>query len=391
LSLYLRSVISQITPGSDRRLILFDPRHELDLALFENAQVPVHFFLPNHRLTSRWDLVGGDFASPAAVGRLCDALVPRLQGDHASTFFVQALRALMGGVIRSLNATQPAWSLADVIRILDDRDSTAEVLARRDETRSLLGFMDEPRTYATIAAAAEAHLDPLRDLAAMWSQASQVFSLREFVQGEGILVLGSDPEFPALDLLNMLLFTELVSQLLAQSDSSTRRTYLVFDELTAAAGEDRPLPGLRDICERGAPCGVVVAATFQSYADMKAIYKDETDAILGMLQNRVFLRAGDIATAKYASQQFGLTDEWVKGLSWSRGQAPHRPTTSRPWLVRDVVPYDQFLALPPASPQGGITGYWLSPPLWRSAEPFHLPGSWIAANLPRPASRAQTF
>lgn len=367
LLLYLRSVISQISPGSDRRLVLFDHNQVLHPALFENVQVPVHFFLPNHRLTSRWDLAGGDFASPAAVTQLCEALVPEVRG-YGSIFFVQMVRRLMADVIHSLNATQPGWSLADVVRIIENQDSTAEVLTRSNGTRPLLRYMDEPRTWANIAATVETHLGAARDLAAMWSRASQTFSLRDFVRSEGILVLGRDPEFRALDLLNMLLFTQLFNQLLAQSDSATRRTHVVLDELPLAAG-DRPLSGLKDICERGATRGVVLAVTFRSYADMKALYQHDADAILGMLQNKIFLRAPDVPTAKYASEAFRKWHEWID--------------VSGEYHALDAVPYEKFLELPSASPKDGITGYCLRPRAQRSPEVFHLPWHWVEANLPK--------
>src|SRR5512135_365047 len=43
LLLYLRSILSQIRPGSDRRLILFDPQNELHTRLFEHLDVPVYY------------------------------------------------------------------------------------------------------------------------------------------------------------------------------------------------------------------------------------------------------------------------------------------------------------------------------------------------------------
>ena len=55
LSLYLRSVLSQITRGSDRRLILFDPKNELHPYIFDHAQVPVFYLLPSDRRSCRWD------------------------------------------------------------------------------------------------------------------------------------------------------------------------------------------------------------------------------------------------------------------------------------------------------------------------------------------------
>src|SRR5512135_2777637 len=54
LALYLRSLVPQLTPGSNRRLVLFDSDNYLHGSLFDYARVPVHYFLPGHRLTSRW-------------------------------------------------------------------------------------------------------------------------------------------------------------------------------------------------------------------------------------------------------------------------------------------------------------------------------------------------
>jgi hypothetical protein len=90
LSLYLRSVLSQITPGSDRRLILFDPKNELHPYIFEHAQVPVSYLLPSDRRSCRWDLAR-DFDSPAAIMQFCNAVVPDTPGD-SNSFFPKALR-----------------------------------------------------------------------------------------------------------------------------------------------------------------------------------------------------------------------------------------------------------------------------------------------------------
>ena len=292
LSLYLRSVLSQITPGSDRRLILFDPKNELHPYIFEYAHVPVYYLLPSDMRSCRWD-IARDFDSPASIIQFCHAVLPDTPGD-SSPFFTKAFRELMIGVMISLNITQPGrWDLGDVVHIMESRDFTAQVLNRTPASRSALRFMNNERTWANIEATLETRLNDFRIMAAMWSRARGTFSLVSFVQSEGVLILGRDPRYAALlDPLNVLLFTQLFGQLLAQSDAPTGRTHLVIDELTVAAGEEKPLPGFKDICERGASRGVVVAVAFQSYADVKALYGDSGDAILGMLQHQVFLRGG---------------------------------------------------------------------------------------------------
>ena len=47
-----------------------------------------------------------------------------------------------------------------------------------------------------------------------------------------------------------------------------------------------------------------------------------------------------------------------------------------------MVPFEKFLELKPATPEDGISGYRLSPGR-DDAGLFHLPGSWVAANLPK--------
>lgn len=399
MSLYMRSVLPGIRPGSDRRLCLIDPKNELHAALFADAAVQVHFLLLTDLRSSWWDLAA-DFTSPAAVDQLCHALVPEVQGD-SNPFFTRALRELLNGVITSLNATHPkAWRLADVVHILEDSRLTAEVLGRTPQTRSKLRLMGEAKTWNNILATLETELNRLRLTAACWSRARRRFSLKEFVDGESIVVVGRDPKFAALlDPLNVLFFTQLCGRLLAQKDSETRRTYLVIDEVTVAGGEDRALPGLRDICERGASRGTVVTIAYLSYAAMKDLYKDAADAILGMLQNQVFLRAGDEPTAQFASKAFGKRREWIEQVSDTTGRTSSwgpggggssrssSTTKSEHWHESDLVPYERFLELRPPTPETGITAYRLTPDD-RSPEPFHLPGRWVAENLPRAGADA---
>ena len=382
LLLYLRSVLSRITPGSGRRLILFDPKNELHPYIFEYAQVPVYYLLPSDMRSCRWD-IARDFDSPASIIQFCHAVLPDTPGD-SNPFFTVAFRELMIGVMISLNITQPGrWDLGDVVHILESRDFTAQVLNRTPASRSRLRFMNNERTWANIEATLETRLNDFRIMAAMWSRARGTFSLVDFVQSEGILILGRDPRYAALlDPLNVLLFTQLFGQLLAQSDAPTGRTHLVIDELTVAAGEGKPLPGFKDICERGASRGVVVAVAFQSYADVKALYEDSGDAILGMLQHQVFLRAGDYPTAEFGMKSFGKTREWVPVHSNTHGPEGDSHTETPHWHDVDVVPFEKFGELKPATPEDGISGYRLSPGR-DDAGLFHLPGSWVAANLPK--------
>ena len=386
LLLYLRSVLTRITPGSDQRMVLFDPKNAMHPFIFEHAKVPVYYFLPSDWRSSAWDLAR-DFTNPAAIKEFCHAVVPDPAHD-ANPFFTKAVRELMIGVMSSLNITQRGkWDLADVVRILESYEHTTEVLNRTPHTRSKLRFMGNQKTWSNIEATLETELNDLRIVAAMWSRARTKFSLTDFVKSEGVLILGRDPRFAALlDKVNLQLLTQLSSQLLAQNDSTSRRTYLAIDELTVAAGEDRPLPFFKDICERGASRGVVITVAFQSYADVKALYKEVGEAILGMFHHQVYLRAGDYLTAEFAMKNYGRDRDWITITSTSTSnslQGGSSSTTHTPhWHDVDVVPFEKFLELDLATPGGGIWGYRRSAGR-ADAGLFHLPGSWVEANLPK--------
>ena len=54
------------------------------------------------------------------------------------------------------------------------------------------------------------------------------------------------------------------------------------------------------------------------------------------------------------------------------------------------MPFEKFLELKPATPEDGISGYRLSPGR-DDAGLFHLPGSWVAANLPKRSEDVKTY
>ena len=382
--LWLRSVCWQITPGSNRRLILFDPKNEMHRSLFEGVAVPVHFLLPSDLRSSRWDLAR-DFDSPAATSQLAEAIVP-VVANESSPFFTTSFREVLDGVMSSLNLTEPhRWDLSDVVHILESSEYTRRVLERTAHTNSKLSYFRKEKTWDDIRSTAENRLNALRITAAMWSRAESVFSLREFVKGESIVVLGRDPRYSVLlDPLNELLLTQLFGHLLSQPDdpSGRRRTYFAIDELSTAAGVGRPIPGFKELCEQGASRGVVVAVAYQSYADLKSIYKEAAEAILGQLQHQIHLRASDVSTAEYAAQQFGKVRRWVPvPPSVTEGANGTSTTKSWQWLERYLVPPEKFQELVPPSREEGLWGYELGP-YRRDPEPFHLPGAWIDENSP---------
>ena len=139
------------------------------------------------------------------------------------------------------------------MHILESSEYTRRVLERTAHTKSKLSYFGKEKTWNDIRSTAENRLNALRITAAMWSRAESVFSLREFVKGESIVVLGRDPRYSVLlDPLNELLLTQLFGHLLSQPDdpSGRRRTYFGIDELSTAAGRGGRFRGSRNFASK---------------------------------------------------------------------------------------------------------------------------------------------
>ena len=85
-------------------------------------------------------------------------------------------------------------------------------------------------------------------------------------------------------------------------------------------------------------------------------------------------------------KNFGRNREWITIESTSTTTGPGAGSSSIThtphWHDVDVVPYEEFLHLDLATEEGGIWGYRRSAGL-ADAGLFHLPSSWVAANLPK--------
>ena len=77
-------------------------------------------------------------------------------------------------------------------------------------------------------------------------------------------------------------------------------------------------------------------------------------------------------------------------MSGTKAPQGYSENPSWHWLERDVVPFEKFFELKPATPEDGISGYRLSPGR-DDAGLFHLPGSWVAANLPKRSEDVKTY
>jgi len=152
----------------------------------------------------------------------------------------------------SLMRTAPgAWEFRDVIYALRNEERLKRLLARCRETEDLIPqYFSNERTANDVLSTVATKMQRYTYIAAAWSRARRKISLTEWISSGDILLLGNDEAIrSALDAINQVIFKRVTELVLAQSESSTRRTWFFLDELRQAVHKQRV--GLRQPLESG--------------------------------------------------------------------------------------------------------------------------------------------
>lgn len=360
LRLLLASILPDIVSGSDWRALVFDPKGDM-LSIIKGIapHCPVHILNPFDARCAAWDMAR-DVTSPATTLEIASIIIKMDRGDNS--FFVHAARGLMAAVMDAFILSRPgAWTLADVVLTLSDQGRTESLLrsvpATNHKADQYFGETD-PRTVANVMATVSAHAAMLEPIAAAWARASYTISLSAWCQEESILVLGHDETLRnPMSAVNLLLLQRLFELILSQSESDTRRTYVILDELPLLG----KLEALTRFMDMARSKGGRVAVTFQLIEEMRAIYGEHmADAIAGLPGNKALLLTHSVATARWAADTIGKCD--VRRWSASHHIGKETSTTYSEVLDfnRETVMPSQIMRLPRAD-RRRFCGYFVSP------------------------------
>jgi Type IV secretion-system coupling protein DNA-binding domain len=397
--LWLRLVLDTLVPGSNQRMVAYDPKNTLIKYLHAmGVNVPVKVILPSDVRSVRLALQKM-ITSMADAIQFAAAVVPPQPGEN-NPFFTNASRSLFSGVMQSLILSGGYWDLRDVILILEDEEYLTRVLGRFPQTASKLRLLAHEEVWRNIQATLEEKLGELKIVAAFWDRAHDELSLDDFLDSEEILVLGQDKRIDVvLSACYRLFFKRMGELILAREESKDRRIFLCLDEFPRVCG-DEPIPGFEDLLSEGRDRGVVALIVFQHIQQLRLRYKDRADALVSYFRNCAYFAAGEESHAEWCSKHCGdeRKREWDttegigtnESVTWGGNNGSRTSGTS--WnfshtariIDRRILPASEFLALPLPSKESGVKGYYRSPVigLWEST----IPGDWIDRTLPKKPS-----
>lgn len=381
IRLLSQSIVRRIRVGTDARMLYYDAKQDA-LPLLRGIAPDARIVTSNpfDLRGARWDLCR-DIVEPRTALELAFTLIPR---EHESQpFFADAARHLTYSVIVSFLLTGQPWTFADLIRVLRDPRRIKAVLRKHPQTRDVVRqyFYDE-RLVMNIMSTLATKMLAYEPIAACWENATETFSLEDWIKQEWLLVLAnSETSRAAIDAINRCIFKRASDLLLSQDETWTRRTWVILDELSEAG----KLDGLVSLLKKGRSKGVAAVLAFQSVSglrDPKMYGQYFADEILGQIGNRFIGRLECPTTAEWASQLFGEQEAEVESRTRTTSQQGTSNASTRQLTTRKAVLPAEFMALPPCNARDGVTGFYLI----RSIGAFSatIPGKELFGNMLTP-------
>lgn len=356
----MREALGAAKLGSDVRAVVYDAKTEAPSELDSlDLDVPVVYLNPFDQRGVQWDM-SADITSPVAALQVASIFIPEEEGS-SNRYFTDTARDLFREVMMSFIRAGASWTLRDLVLAMRSKEALTEVLEKSPEGAELLAMHGgDARAFHNVLSTLRSRLMPFEPIAALWSRAKQKVSLRDWVAGEMVLVLGNDDSArAAMDAVNRVIFQRLVELSLKQPNSKTRRSWYFLDEVREAG----KLDGLSQLLNKGRSRGCCVALGFQDIHGMKAVYGPEVALeLLGQCSQKALLRLESEATAKWASATIGQYEQVdvMHGQSGSLTREGQK-SASEQWRTADLVMPSELLGIPPTTMKGGLTGYYLTP------------------------------
>ncbi len=363
--LLMKDVLTGIEPGSDKRVLIFDAKNDAAPFLTHiGVTVPVLSLNPFAPLDDSvipvsWD-IAADITSPARALNLAASLIPSEKGGN-NQYFTDAARQVLSAVVESLIRHSPGqWSFSDFVHVTLSLDRVKETLNRDTEGReTLANFFGDERTGYQVFTTIVSRMSYYRPVANLWKSRTHRLSLRDWLNSESILLLGTNATVEtALSAINEIMFRVLVEEVDVQADSASRRTWFWIDEarLSGPLLRNKMLPYL---AVKGRSRGACLVLAFQDIDGFReAAGSRIANEIIAQCSHKALLRMESDESARWASRVIGQY-ETLDLMRNRQGGLFGRGSLSEQASKKDAVLPSEFFMIPPTTPAHGLSGYFV--------------------------------
>jgi Type IV secretion-system coupling protein DNA-binding domain len=329
--LFLRPILEEVLdPDCESLLITFDPQRE-DWAwitsIWPKTRIPFHLFCSSdlNTVTLDWD---NDYRSLTDYEAFSHAIF-RKNPFEVQEFFGNAARTLVEHTIAAIKAKLGTWDLRLLVLVLSNPGYVKELLDAEVRSRFAAELLSAKsgETAQNVQMEMASKISKWRKIAAQLSRVPKrnKLSLEKFLREPGVLVIQTHDRYKEqqTDLVAMLL--QRIGQILTgfqQDPERKRKIYIVLDEFPALGA----IPDIRNFFLRLRSRGVVFLITYQTWASMKRIYKEEAYEILNTCRNFIILGSGDPVDAKHAAELIGKARGWEAQRNESEADGTNEST-----------------------------------------------------------------
>ncbi len=313
----LHDIVPYILPGSNQRLIIYDPKPEFasNIYAIKDSGVDLILMHPHDKRAYAWDIAADVAHENDAMG-IAATLVPEPTGtDDAAMFFNKMSRGLITHTLLGLKSIlKQDWTFTDFVYVMLNPDLRRKVIATRQHGRELLADLGSDRTADNIQADVRGRFEGLRRLSDYMHQHvmdGKSVSLKNWVKTEGILVLGADTEPSSmLNELNRTVMTRLQAILLnrdlnppKEGDDSPFNTAIIIDEFAKFSNHE----ALSTTLLEGRWLGIFALLAFQTRHSLVSAFKTEAnvETLTSQLGNKMILAVEDPKDTKWAAELLG--------------------------------------------------------------------------------------
>ena len=330
IQLFLQSIAPRLRTGRTppEHLIVYDAKCDLIPILdglglrHDDKEANVWILNPFDARTAYWKL-SESMDTPGMARYLATLLVPE-EKNTTAPYFSNAARELAIAVINALNHIRPKkWTFRDLLCAMDSTERIAAITGRYPPSkRDAQAFLNDEKHIGGVFSTLTSKLGPFKEVAALWHTKpdAPAFSVREFLEKPGVIVLGSDPVLnESLWPINAILLRALANEILRGPDTRTPRHWFVLDEFRAM----RRVDCIHDLLTRGRSKGASVMIGLQSVDGLVEVYGEQVaEDILSNCANKTFLRAGGPKTAEWAERFFNKIRHTEQTVTESWGSGP---------------------------------------------------------------------
>ena len=239
--------------------------------------------------------------------------------EESQPFFTDSARSILQGTMMALAAQAPeGWRFADVFFAMRSLKRLGTLLQLHPHTSDIYqAFVPNQRVWLDVYSTLRSRVADFHPVAAVWSHLEHEFpsrtvSLRDFVQGNSVLLLSMEASAGTSQGRLLALLIKRLSQLLLDQPTGQSRRSFAESRRTVVVVDEAPRAGklnLLDLVTNGRDYGIGLFAATQSVDAMLEHYpQDRWNALANEFHSMALLSTNSPTSLKWMSERLGNTD-----------------------------------------------------------------------------------